>query len=227
MTGNFRASERAREQGYVVVGVYIDELGHVSKVEVVESSGFRRLDQSVVDALRQWTFAPPGSGSQPTRARTTIAWGFHLDTRPLRLSITLIPFDAAVAEQIHAAAVPMVGTQIPSPYGADALSHLIATIRSSASRSWRDAEGPLSQMELLAKLGAVRSIQFLGIESRGLDVNDALQPDPNRRKSQHSWWELYKVEQPGGKSEWLIDVTRHGIIRTAQAMTCVTPCQGI
>jgi len=38
---------------------------------------------------------------------------------------------------------------------------------------------------------------------------------------QESRWELYKVTQKGGTSEWLIDVTRSGVISTAQAMTCV------
>lgn len=36
------ASARAQEQGNVVVGVLIDERGHVSDVDVVQSSGFRR-----------------------------------------------------------------------------------------------------------------------------------------------------------------------------------------
>ncbi|HEY2464693.1 MAG TPA: energy transducer TonB [Steroidobacteraceae bacterium] len=219
-----RASEQAREEGDVVVGVLIDELGHVGNVEVVQSSGFRRLDQSVVDALRQWTFAPPGNGSQPERARTKVAWSFHLGNGPLNVSIILIPFDPAVAEQIHAAAVPLAATQMPSPHGANALRRLIAAIRTGAPPQSR-REPRLSERQLLAKLGAVRSVRFLGIESRGFDVNDIEQaPDTNRGKSHQ--WELYEVEQQGGKSEWLIDVTRYGMITTAQAMTCVSPCRG-
>jgi hypothetical protein len=78
----------------------------------------------------------------------------------------------------------------------------------------------------LAKLGAIRSVRFLSIESRGLDVNELNEgPDLNRGKSHQ--WELYEVEQKGGKSQWLIDVTRYGIITTAQAMTCVSSCQGL
>jgi hypothetical protein len=80
---------------------------------------------------------------------------------------------------------------------------------------------------LLAKLGAVQSIHFVGIETRGLDVNEAkpsVGPDP--RNSQESQWELYKVTQQGGVSEWLIAVTRNGVIRNAQSMICPTSCPG-
>jgi TonB family protein len=223
------ASVRAEEQGCVVAGILIDERGHVSKVEVVQSSGFRRLDQSVVNALRQWTFTRHANGSRPIPAWTKIAYGFHLtSSNTLDLStiaVTLVPFEPAVAEQIHAAAVPTVGTHIPTPSGADALRHLIATIRTVALRYDQDLRGPLPPIHLLAKLGAVQSIQFLGIESRGLDVNEATQTiDPGSRDSRKLQWELYKVTQQGGVSEWLIAVTRNGTIKIAQALTCPASC---
>jgi hypothetical protein len=47
------SSVSAREQGYVVVQVLVDERGHARKVEVVRSSGFWRLDQSTVTSIRQ------------------------------------------------------------------------------------------------------------------------------------------------------------------------------
>jgi protein TonB len=215
-------SARLREQGDVVVAVLIDELGHVSSAEVAQSSGFRRLDQSVVDAIRRWTFTPLGDGSRPMRARTKIAWSFRLDQSNLAPSLTLIPFDAAVEAQIQAAAVPRDGTQLESPSGENSLRRLIARIRESAP--WSGPKTPRTMMQLLARLGDVRSIQFLGIESHGIVVDGEEQvPNPDDRKSHH--WELYAVEQQGGKSEWLIDVTRQGVISTAQAMTCVSPCR--
>jgi hypothetical protein len=132
-----------------------------------------------------------------------------------------------VAEQIRAAAVPIVGTQIPTPNGADALRRLIATIQAVAPRYDRGLWGPRPAIKLLAEWGAVQSILFLGMESRGLDVDEAKQViDPNPRNSQESRWELYKVTQQGGVSEWLIAVTRNGVIRNAQALTCPTSCPG-
>jgi protein TonB len=225
------ASVRAKEQGYVLARVLIDEHGHVGKVEVVQSSGFRRLDQSLVDALRQWTFTRRANGSPPVPTWATFAYGFHLASWNVfdlaTMSLTLVPFDPAVAEQIHAAAVPIVGAQIPTPNGADALRRLIARIQAVAPRYGREFKGPLPTIKVLANLGAVQSIQFLGMESRGLDVDEAKQSvDPSPRNSQESQWELYKVTQQGGVSEWLIAVTRNGVIRNAQAVTCPTSCPG-
>jgi TonB family protein len=226
------ASVRAKEQGYVTAEVLIDENGHASKVEVVQSSGFRRLDQSVVDALRQWTFTRRANGSPLVPTWSRFVYGFHLASWNVfdrsTMSLTLVPFDPAVAEQIRAAAVPIVGPQIPTPDGADALRRLIARLQSIAPRYARDFAGPLPTIKLLAKLGAVQSIQFLGMESRGLDVDETKQSvDLEARNSQESQWELYKVTQQGGASEWLIAVTRKGIIRNAQTVVCPNLLPGI
>jgi TonB family protein len=218
------ASVRAREQGYVSVALLIDERGYVSKVEVVKSSGFHRLDQSVIDALRQWTFTRRADGSPPTRTWATFEYGFHL-TSVYGLELSLVPYDPALAEQIRAAAVPKVGSPISMPKGEDALRRLIAKIRTVTPAAGRDFRGPLPAVQLVVKLGAVKSVQFLGIESHGLDFNEAKQViDPATRRSQVSQWELYKVTQRSGVSEWLIDVTRYGAITNAQALICATSC---
>jgi TonB family protein len=218
------ASVQAREQGYVVVGLLIDERGRVRKVQVVQSSGFRRLDQSVVDALRQWTFTR-ADGTAPSRTWTTFRYGFHLaSSNALDLSsitLALLPFDPVLAEQIRAAALPTMEAEAPKPHGATTLRRLIAAIQTAAPMVGKDFVGPLPPVQLVIKLGAVKSIQFLGLESHGLDVNAANQATTaNSQHSQESRWELYKVTQKGGTSEWLIDVTRSGVISTAQAMTC-------
>ena len=224
------ASVKAREQGYVVAGLLIDEQGLVRKVQVVKSSGFRRLDQSVVDALRQWTFTRK-AGVPPNRTWTTFAYGFHLATsNALDLSfgtLAILPYDPALDEQIRAAAVPVVAAQTRKQHGAAALRRLIAAIQTAAPTVGRDfqVQAPL-RPQMVIKLGAVTSIQFLGLESHGLDVNAVNQiTAANSQRTEESQWELYKVTQKGGTSEWLIDVTRGGLIRTAQAMIC-TPDQG-
>lgn len=212
------ASVRAREQGYVVAGLLIDQHGRVRKVQVVQSSGFSRLDQSVVDALRQWTFTRK-DGAPPTPIWTTFTYGFHL-ARSLALDLStvnlaLLPYDPAFSEQIRAAAIP-ADAQTRKPRGATALRRLIAAIRTVAPTDGRDV-----QVQLVTKFGAVRSIQFIGLENHGLDVNAAKQISAtNSQRSEESQWELYKVTQKGGTSEWLIDVTRSGSINTAQAMVC-------
>jgi TonB family protein len=218
------ASVRAREQGYVVVGLLIDEHGGVGEVQVVQSSGFRRLDQSVVDALHQWTFTR-ADGAPQSRTWTTFSYTFHLasfgalDLSSIKLA--LLPYDPAVAEQIRDAAVPMVAAQSRKPHGAAALRRLIAAVQAAAPMVGRDFQAPLRPIQSLTKFGAVKSIQFIGIESHGLDVNAVNQvTTANSRHSEESQWELYKVTQKGGTADWLIDVTRSGLISTAQAMIC-------
>jgi|HubBroStandDraft_5_1064220.scaffolds.fasta_scaffold00425_7 TonB family protein len=212
------ASVRAGEQGYVVAGLLIDQQGLVRKVRVVKSSGFRRLDQSVVDALRLWTFkrteaAPPN----PTWAQFT--YGFHLARSNAvdltSITLELLPYDAALAEQIRAAAAP-AAAQTRKEHGAAALRRLIAAIQTAAPTVRSDL-----QVQLVYKLGAVRSIQFIGLQNHGLEVNAANQVTAtNFQHSEESQWELYKVTQKGGTSDWLIDVTRSGLISSAQAMIC-------
>jgi TonB family protein len=216
------ASVRAGEQGYVVAGLLIDEHGRVRKVQLVQSSGFSRLDDSVMDALRQWTFTRK-DGAPTSPAWTTFTYSFHL-ARSLALDLSsvnlaLLPYEPTFAEQIRAAAVPP-DAQTRKPYGAAALRRLIAAIRTFASTDGRDI-----QVQLVTKFGAVRSIQFIGLENQGLDVNAGNQTGATKsQQSEESQWELYRVTQKGGTSEWLIDVTRSGSIRTAQALVC-TPEQ--
>jgi hypothetical protein len=74
-------------------------------------------------------------------------------------------------------------------------------------------------VQLVIRLGAVKSIQFLGLENHGLDVNAIDKASrANSQRPPESQWELYKVTQQGGTSEWLIDVTSNGVINAAQGM---------
>lgn len=73
------ASRRAGEEGTTVLRVLVDEHGRAGDVSVVQSSGFPRLDQSAVDAIRRWTFAAATNGSQAVRAYTTVRVRFRLD----------------------------------------------------------------------------------------------------------------------------------------------------
>jgi TonB family protein len=225
------ASVRAGEQGDVVVGLLIDEHGRVGKVQVVHSSGFRRLDQTVVEALHQWTFTR-ADGAPPSPTWTTYSYTFHLASfNALDLSsidLALLPYDPALAEQIRDAAVPMVAPQTRKPHGAAALRRLIAAVQAAAPTIGRDFQAPLRPIQSLTQFGAVKSIQFIGIESHGLDVNTVNQiTTANSQRSKESQWELYKVTQKGGTADWLIDVTDSGLISAAQAMICTPDSDGI
>jgi protein TonB len=61
-----RASARLRESGTVTIRVYIDENGVPGDVQVSKSSGFARLNEAAVAAVRQARFKPYVENGRPT-----------------------------------------------------------------------------------------------------------------------------------------------------------------
>jgi periplasmic protein TonB len=215
-------SVSAREQGYVIVQVLVDERGHANKVEVVRSSGFRRLDQSTLTAIRQWKFVPT-NGSDGPEARTLIQWTFELSPPNLTIPIAVMPFDPGMARQIQLAATPKNGTDVLTSPRAGALDVLIKKIQ-SFELSIGSNRGPIPPIRLLALWGAVSSIQFMGNPSHGLDIKFEKDIDNKNKNGFH--WEHYEVKQQHGVSEWLIAVSPDGAIKKAQAMICA-PAQDV
>ena len=72
------ASRRAGEQGTAVFSVLVDASGHPQDVKVQSSSGFARLDQSAMEAIRRWMFNPAVRGSQNVAAWTSVRLKFLL-----------------------------------------------------------------------------------------------------------------------------------------------------
>lgn len=56
-------SRRLREQGQVVLRVEVDKDGNVLNVTLKQSSGFGRLDQAALAAVRSWRFQPAKLGA--------------------------------------------------------------------------------------------------------------------------------------------------------------------
>ena len=57
-------SLRAQEQGTVLLLIEVDSDGHVGRVTITESSGYRRLDQAAVEAVKQFWYFGPGQGAR-------------------------------------------------------------------------------------------------------------------------------------------------------------------
>lgn len=61
-------SRRQGEEGKVVLRVELDEQGNVSAARVAASSGFARLDEAALAAVKTWRCNPARRDGQPVRA---------------------------------------------------------------------------------------------------------------------------------------------------------------
>ncbi|HEY2807857.1 MAG TPA: energy transducer TonB, partial [Steroidobacteraceae bacterium] len=61
-----------------MLDLQINERGEPTNITVTQPSGFPRLDESALDAARQWRFAPPTWDSKPvaTRARVVLRYRY-------------------------------------------------------------------------------------------------------------------------------------------------------
>jgi periplasmic protein TonB len=74
------ASRRAGEEGTVRLKVLVDEKGRPREVAIANSSGFARLDQAAMEAVRKWRFVAATNGTNPISAWTQVAITFRLTT---------------------------------------------------------------------------------------------------------------------------------------------------
>jgi len=72
------ASRRAGEEGTVRLKVLVDEKGRPKDVAVATSSGFARLDEAAMQAVRKWRFVAATDGANPITAWTQVAITFRL-----------------------------------------------------------------------------------------------------------------------------------------------------
>lgn len=73
-------SRRLNESGVSRLHVLVAADGHVQKIEIVRSSGFTRLDQAAIAAVRDWTFAPARQGDNTVAAWVVVPVNWNLGT---------------------------------------------------------------------------------------------------------------------------------------------------
>jgi len=71
-------SRRTREQGKVLLRVLVSPAGLVEQIEIQTSSGFTRLDDAALDAVRRWKFQPARSGNQSVAGWALVPINFEL-----------------------------------------------------------------------------------------------------------------------------------------------------
>jgi len=72
-------SRRQHQQGDVQLGLYINTLGLLDKVEVVKTSGHPLLDQAAVDAVKQSRFHPAYQDKTPVPSHAEVTISFRLE----------------------------------------------------------------------------------------------------------------------------------------------------
>lgn len=55
-------SKKLKEEGTVTLKILVKADGKVAKVEIIKSSGFRRLDNAAISAFKRWHFSPATQG---------------------------------------------------------------------------------------------------------------------------------------------------------------------
>lgn len=71
-------SRRLGEEGTVVLRVELDETGAVAQARIHASSGFRRLDEAALAAVKTWRCQPAQRNGQPVRATALQPFKFVL-----------------------------------------------------------------------------------------------------------------------------------------------------
>jgi protein TonB len=74
-----RLSKKLREQGTVRLRVEVSASGLAASVAVSQSSGYSRLDEAAVAAVKRWKFIAAKQGDQPVAAQVIVPLVFALE----------------------------------------------------------------------------------------------------------------------------------------------------
>lgn len=74
-----RLSKRAGEEGRVLLKVLVSVEGRPESVEISKSSGFERLDNAALNAVKQWRFEPARKGGKALSAFVIVPLTFTLN----------------------------------------------------------------------------------------------------------------------------------------------------
>lgn len=74
-----RLSKKLREQGTVRLRVEVSASGLAASVAVSQSSGYPRLDEAAVAAVKRWKFIAAKQGNQPVAAQVIVPLVFALE----------------------------------------------------------------------------------------------------------------------------------------------------
>lgn len=65
-------------EGQVIVKVLVGSDGKVDEVEVLQSSGYKELDEAASSTAKEWEFTKPTKDGEPVRVWVSIPFNFSL-----------------------------------------------------------------------------------------------------------------------------------------------------
>jgi protein TonB len=72
-------AKQMRQEGIVMLSVDVNKEGEPVNVEIIQSSGFRLLDQAALKAVRHWKFQPGIIANIPVESTVTVPINFRLE----------------------------------------------------------------------------------------------------------------------------------------------------
>lgn len=75
-----KLSRQRKEQGVVLLRVHVLASGTADQLEVLESSGFDRLDEAALRAVKRWQFVPAKHGNELVSAWVRVPVRFNLNS---------------------------------------------------------------------------------------------------------------------------------------------------
>jgi periplasmic protein TonB len=72
-------AKQMRQEGLVMLAADVDREGMPVKVEIIQSSGHRLLDQAALKAVSHWKFQPGRVGDIPVESSVTVPIRFRLE----------------------------------------------------------------------------------------------------------------------------------------------------
>jgi len=219
-------SFRRHEQGTAVVGVKIDDRGRVTRVRLLHSSGFQRLDAAALHAVLLWQFSAPPAGEQPGHEEIALQIGFHLSAAMVRVPTVVLPFDAGLVARINATARSGERHEPPTLANENAVRRMAEALRMANNPAAGVGHAIAPRRELTDR-GPVRSVKLLGTVRRSANV-DFVQSERDRgvatASNSNLLWYAFEVRQEHGTSEWLLGTTVNGAISTVEVIAGAPAC---
>ena len=210
-------SVRAGEEGSAVLQVLVDESGRASEVRIARSTGFQRLDESAIGAVKRWKFAPSMQGST-----AIAAWG-EMELRFELYRFALSRIVDAPLDLVPLGRILNAGREAPVPGGDIALRSLMREIPAADADAF---DAPWLRDELKRMQGALRGwgeateIKYAGTAAgarwRAYQVRPEFRKG-NVRDTVELRWDIYRVTHDRGISEWRVALDRSGAIWAAHA----------